>query len=234
MKGPLALGLVLAGILTPLGGTAHRKTEEGNRQYRDGAYEDALRAYTEAQVALPEAPELHYDIGNVLYRQGDLQGAAEAFTRALLSAPPEMAPAASYNLGNALFKQQRYDDALKAYRRTLESTPADGDAKRNFELALRALQRQKQEKQKQQPQQEPQEQKQQPKQSPSSGSESDKSQEKPKQDQGGGDPSSSGKPMSQEEVQRLLDQMADQERSNMERQLRRANPVEGKAPEKDW
>jgi Ca-activated chloride channel family protein len=76
----LASGILLAGILAPLGGTAHRETEEGNRFYDEGSFEDALRAYTEAQVAAPEAPELHYDIGNVLCRQGDFKGAAEAFT----------------------------------------------------------------------------------------------------------------------------------------------------------
>ena len=32
-------------------------------------------------VEAPEAPQLYYDIGNVLYRQGDYEGAAEAFTR---------------------------------------------------------------------------------------------------------------------------------------------------------
>ena len=60
---------LLAGVLTLLGGEAHRKTEKGNRLYLNGANEDALRSYTEAQLAAPEAPQLHYDIGNVLYRQ---------------------------------------------------------------------------------------------------------------------------------------------------------------------
>ncbi len=54
-------------LTAPLGGNAYRKTEEGNRHYVDGLYEEALRAYTEAQVDLPEAPQLFYDIGNVLY-----------------------------------------------------------------------------------------------------------------------------------------------------------------------
>ena len=80
--------LLLASVLSPFGGSAHRKTEQGNRSYEQGALEDALTKYTEAQVHVPESPQLHYDIGNVLYRQGDYEGAAEAYTRALLSAPP--------------------------------------------------------------------------------------------------------------------------------------------------
>ncbi len=68
----------------------------------------------------PSAPELHYDIGNVLYRQGDFEGAAEAFTRALPSAGPGLRPAAAYNLGNARYRQKEYAKAVEAYQRALE------------------------------------------------------------------------------------------------------------------
>ena len=139
----LLTGLVAA-VGLPFGGAAHRKTEEGNERYLEGDYEQALRAYTEAQVAEPSAPELYYDIGNVLYRQGDYEGAAEAYTQALLSAPETLEPRVAFNLGNARFMQQEFGEALKAYRRSLEIDPVDADAKRNFELALRALQQQQQ------------------------------------------------------------------------------------------
>ena len=43
-----------ASVVTPLGGKAHRDTETGNRHYEERRYDDALRAYTEAQVAAPE------------------------------------------------------------------------------------------------------------------------------------------------------------------------------------
>ena len=134
----LCVLLAASSVTLPLGGTAYRKTQEGNRHYIDGLYEDSLRAYTEAQVELPEAPQLFYDIGNVLYRQGDYEGAAEAYTRALLSSPPELEPDAAYNLGNARFQAQEYGAARDAYTRALKSDPSDIDAKRNLELALRA------------------------------------------------------------------------------------------------
>ncbi|MCP3902297.1 MAG: hypothetical protein GY715_01565, partial [Planctomycetes bacterium] len=53
---PIA-ALLLASLISPLGGSAHRKTEEGNQHYEATEYEDALRAYTEAQLDAPEAPE---------------------------------------------------------------------------------------------------------------------------------------------------------------------------------
>jgi Ca-activated chloride channel homolog len=134
-----ATGLLAVAVL--LAGTAYRKTEEGNRRYAAGAFEDALRAYTEAQLAAPEAPQLHYDLGNVLYRQGNLDEAVEGYTRALLSADPSLAPRAAYNLGNALYLARRFEEAARAYRRSLEEDPADQDAKRNLELALLQLRR---------------------------------------------------------------------------------------------
>ena len=72
------VALLLSVMLLPFGGTAHRETERGNRHYLDGALDEALRAYTEAQVSLPDAPQLYYDIGNVLFRQGDYEQAADA------------------------------------------------------------------------------------------------------------------------------------------------------------
>ena len=143
----LSVVLAASSVTLPLGGTAYKKTREGNRHYVDGLYEDALRAYTEAQVDLPEAPQLFYDIGNVLYRQGDYEGASEAYTRALLTSPPELEPDAAYNLGNARFQAQEFGAARDAYTRALRSNPGDLDAKRNLELALRALQQQQQQQQ---------------------------------------------------------------------------------------
>jgi Ca-activated chloride channel family protein len=135
----LAAALVLAGLVVPFGGSAHRLTERGNRYYETQEYEPALQAYTEAQIHAPEAPELYYDIGNVLYRQEDYAGAEEAFARALGGAAPGLAARASFNLGNAQFRQQRYEEAARSYRRSLEIDPSDTDAKRNLELALRAV-----------------------------------------------------------------------------------------------
>lgn len=254
MSRAIASALLLAGVLTPFGGKAHRKTEEGNRLYLEGAHEDALRSYTEAQVAAPESPELHYDIGNVLFRQGNFDGAEEEFRRALLSAPPSLVPDAAYNLGNALYAKKEYKDAVQAYRRTLEKRPADQEAKRNLELALRALrQEQQQKKQQQQKQNEPQDQQQdQQKQQQSGQGQEDPDQKKdqpPSDDQNQSDDQKQGDPkdqkrkdagdskgaMTAEEAEKMLERLGDQERENLRREAKRkAENAHERNPEKDW
>jgi Ca-activated chloride channel family protein len=199
--------VLLAGLSSLVGGEAHRRTEKGNALYLKGDTEPALSEYQKAQAAMPEAPQLHYDIGNVLYRQENWAGAAEAYERALGAAGSDLSGRAAYNLGNALFHDEKYDEAVKAYTRALKGAPQDGDAKHNLEMALRALEQKKQQQKqqpKQQPQQKPEQKKDDQKQQPS-GEGDDK---KPKDDKG-------------------------QEKQNVKHDQAR-RPKDSGTPEKDW
>jgi tetratricopeptide (TPR) repeat protein len=224
------VAVVLLSFLSGLfGGKAHRESERGNREYEAGNLDEALRHYTEAQVPAPDAPELHYDIGNVLYRRQDFDGAAEAYRRSMAGPETALGPDAAYNLGNTLFQQQRFQDAAGAYRQTLEARPGDADARRNLELALRALKRQEQQQQDQEPrdqprqqeqqQQEQQEQQRQQQQNPPREPESQR------QDQPQG--------MTAQDAQRLLDRIGDLEKEARKRRVEQA--ARGESPkEKDW
>jgi len=231
---------LLAGLSTLLGGEAHRRTEKGNRLYLEGQNEPALGEYQKAQTSIPEAPQLHYDIGNVLYRQENWAGAAEAYEHALGAAGPELAARAAYNLGNALFHDEKYDEAVKAYTRALKGAPKDGDAKHNLELALRALEQQKQEQKQQQQKQNPKDQKQQDQQKQSSAQNDDKgqpkdqkgSQNQPKDQDKKGDQKSGG--MTPDEAQKLLDRLNDQEKQNLKHERAKAAAAGESTPEKDW
>ena len=241
--GKLAVTMFLAGVLDPFGGQAYRLTEEGNRRYVEQAYEDALRAYTEAQVELPEAPELFYDIGNVLFRQGDLAGAEEAWTRAMAGAEGDLLADISHNLGNARYQRQAFQEAVDAYSQALAARPEDRDTKRNLELALRRLQAQQQ--QQQQQDQEPQggDQKQE-NEDPNSGRQDQEDQdprqgEQPKGDTEPGDQDPAQQPaggeMTREEAERLLDSLEAQEKDNLKKEEEaRKGARAGERREKDW
>jgi tetratricopeptide (TPR) repeat protein len=254
---PILAGLLLASMISPFGGPAHRKTEKANRDYIEERYEEALRSYTEAQVDAPEAPELYYDIGNVLYRQGDYEGASEAYQRALLTAGDELVPDVAYNLGNARFQQQEFQEAIDSYQRALESQPADVDAKRNLELALQALQQQQQQQQQQpqdseedgEQQEQPQDQQQQeqqpkdeqqdeqqPQPQPGEGQEEPEpspSDPQQQQQEQAGEESRGGETLSREEAERLLDSLAEEEQKNL-RDAQRRKVAGSNNREKDW
>ena len=239
MTRPIAF-MLLAGLSSLLGGEAHRRTEKGNALYLEGENDPAISEYQKAQTKLPEAPQLHYDIGNVLYRQENWSGAAEAYEHALGAADPDLSTRAAYNLGNALFHDEKYDDAVKAYTRALKGKPQDADAKHNLELALRALEQQKQQQQQKQQEQQknPEQQKQDQKPKPGDKGDEDK---KPKDDKAQkGDPKDQGKKpepkpgeMTPEEAQKLLDRLGDQEKQNVKHEQAR-RPKDAATPEKDW
>jgi tetratricopeptide (TPR) repeat protein len=238
---PLAV-VLLAGVSSFLGGEAHRRTEKGNAEYVEGKNDAALENYQKAQAVAPEAPQLHYDLGNVLYRQENWAGAAEAYQHALGAAGPELVPRAAFNLGNALYKDEKFDEAAKAYMRSLKAQPKDADAKHNLEMALRALEAQKQQ-QKQNPKDQDKQQdkdKEQKEQQSQSGGEQkkpdDKGQSSPESGKDKQNAQKQPKPgqMSPEEAGKLLDRLNDQERENLKKeQARAARPVES-TPEKDW
>ncbi len=241
------VGVLLAvGMVSQLGGAAHKLTEEGNRAFEEGRLEEALKAYTEAQVHAPESPELFYDVGNVLYRQGDYVAAQEAFERAVQAASDELRADALFNTGNALFQQEDYEGAIERYRDVLGVDPEDADAKRNLELALRRMQQQEQQ---QQPQSSPnsdeQQQQDQPPPPQDGSSEPDEQQPPdapPPQDGSEGEPQQeeqqqprANQPgqMTPEEAQRLLDALEEQERQEAKERAKKTR-TRSKKKEKDW
>lgn len=222
----LVAAIVLSFLSALFGGKAHRESERGNRAYEAGNHDEALARYTEAQTAAPDAPELHYDIGNALYRKEDYAAAVEAYRRALAGSRTDLLPDAAYNLGNAHFRERRFREAAEAYRQGLELRPDDPDARRNLELALRALERENR------PEQEPQQQEQQERQDRQDQQQDPQQEQRPPQQEPEPRPER-GEGMSPEEAERLLDRIAELEKEAMKR--RPAKAAAGESPkEKDW
>jgi len=233
----LVPGILLSvATVSPLFASARSKNEEGNRLYRQKKYDEALKRYTEAQKEAPDAPQLHYNLGNVLFRKGDLEKAGNEYRRALDSADPGLDPRAIYNLGNTFFTQQQYKDAVAAYQRTLRLNPSDPDAKRNLELALMRMKQQ----QKQQQQggdkkdQEKQEQQKQEQPAPQQGEKKKQDPAEKQQPQGGAQNARKEKgSLSKEEAERILNALQEDEKENMKKRLA-ASKEDREEVEKDW
>ncbi|HXB56689.1 MAG TPA: tetratricopeptide repeat protein [Vicinamibacteria bacterium] len=123
-----------------------RLTARGQAEYDRGNHPEALSAFEGAAGMRPQDPRARFNLADALYRNGKFEE-AEALFRALgEDSPSPLAPAARFNLGNARYQRQDYRGAIQAYRDALHLAPEDAEAKRNLELALRALKKQQEQK----------------------------------------------------------------------------------------
>ncbi len=129
-----------------------RATNEGRRQYDRGNHPQALAAFERASAARPSDPRLRFNVADGLYRNGRYDEAATLFRSLGADATAPLAAPSRYNLGNSLFQKQDYRGAIQAYRDALRLQPGDEPARRNLELALRALRDEQQRRQQQQDQ----------------------------------------------------------------------------------
>jgi len=130
-----------------------RLTEEGRKQYADGNHPQALSAFEQAARTRPQDVRGRFNLADGLYKNGKFEEAAALFRSLGEDAGSPLAAPSRFNLGNALFQKQDYRGAVQAYRDALHLSPEDLDARRNLELALRALKEQEEQKKRQQNQQ---------------------------------------------------------------------------------
>jgi Ca-activated chloride channel family protein len=130
-----------------------RMTSAGRKHYEQGNHPESLKSFEGASGLRPEDPAARFNLAGGLYKSGKFDE-AEALFRALgADAQSRLAGPSRYNLGNTLFQKKDYPGAIKAYRDALRTMPDDENARRNLEMALRALQQQQQQRQQQNQQQ---------------------------------------------------------------------------------
>ena len=138
-------------------GGGEKNTREGAEHFEAGRLEEALRAFSRAEGAFPEAPENDLNIAGVHYRLGEAEGGpvsgeegplAEALRgyQAALGggADGEVRRDAFYNLANTLFRAGAFREAAAAYGEAIALDPEDREARQNLERALRAADDQQQ------------------------------------------------------------------------------------------
>ncbi|MFQ5700564.1 MAG: tetratricopeptide repeat protein [Acidobacteriota bacterium] len=213
----------------------------GNRLYREGKYDQAFELYRKAEALSPDSPAVNYNIANTYFRKKEYEKAHEHYRRAFSAPEGALAQGARFNAGNAQFARKKWADAIRNYKEALRLNSSDPDAKKNLELALRALrQQQKQQPPRQQrsrqepPKDQKNDQKQQPPQQTPQDEKGDKSPKPPDANelpQGAQDRGKEKEKLSREEAMRILDAMKDQDRPPRER-LKVRPPDQH--PKKDW
>jgi Ca-activated chloride channel homolog len=240
--------LAPAAIRSAMADSAASRNRQGNKLYGEGKFQDAEKAYLDAQAVEPGRPELLYNMGNTLLRQKKFDQAVQALHQAINKGNRGLQGNSWYNLGNAFFENGKFKEAVESYVQTLKINPADREAKQNLELALKKLQQKKsqssgggsgqdeQQQQDQKPQQQDQsasnkpDKQEQKQQSPPQGQDQ-KNQEQPANPQSTQANGREGG-LSKERALQILDALQNQEladqRKMLERQARR------KAIGKDW
>ncbi len=108
----LYIGLLLLsafGLGFKWGDTLARQMRKGNQAFETGNYEEALKAYTEADVNSqaddPRLPQLYNNMGTTFYQQGQYEQSAAMYQKALeASQNSDFKADVSFNSGNSRFK----------------------------------------------------------------------------------------------------------------------------------
>ncbi len=238
----VVLGIWLIVCGATVGDPVASKSAEALEHYLRGEYEQALQLYRDALLDRPDAPELHFNVGDALFKRGEYDQALREFERVLNAEEKKIQAQAHYNMGNSFFQQQAFEQAVAAYKQALELDAADEDAKVNLELALEKLQQQQQQQQQddseQDQQQQQQQQNQQEQQDDSEQDQQDQQQQQNQQDQqqdSEQDQQQQEQPAEQqsispEEAQQLMDALKNRELEAQQRRFR----ATGKAQARDW
>jgi Ca-activated chloride channel family protein len=126
-----------AWIPTASGSSTASRNKEGNRLFQQGKYQEAEKAYVDAEVQSPGRPELLYNLGNALIKQKKYERALQSLHQAINKGDKGLQESGWFNAGNALFEMGKFKDSAQAYIQALRINPADEDAKHNLEMALR-------------------------------------------------------------------------------------------------
>jgi Ca-activated chloride channel homolog len=116
-----------------------KEVDEGNAQFGDKHYQQALEHYEEAEEVLNQEPRIHFDRGAALLMLDRHKEAREAFLHAVGTRDPGLKKNNFYNIGNTFLSEQLFPEAISYYRRALEIDPNYDDARFNLELAIRAI-----------------------------------------------------------------------------------------------
>ena len=239
------LVLILAG--SAAGEGLFDKVKKGNQAMAGGDYRKALEYYHDAETDLPESPELEYNMAGALHYDGGYEEAVDKYQRALNTTDINTEAQAHYNLGNTLFRMQDYQKAIQSYQQALEINPDDMDAKFNLELARRKLKEQmeqqdedpQQKQEQQEEQQQDQEQQQQEEQEKEDQEKEQDQQQQQDQEQDQQDQQQEPQPqpqdedeMSEEDAERILNALRDDEKE-IQKKLKRRQ-VAGDYAGKDW
>ncbi|MGC9315491.1 MAG: hypothetical protein ACP5G4_07680 [bacterium] len=152
-------------IALPLFASYYGDNAKGIKTYEEGDYQKALDNFRSAQLSKPDSPAIRHNAALSTYRMGDYEKTIEELEKAYELADDDIEKAdIQYDMGNTWFMQDSLQRSVLHYQKALEFNPDDEDAKYNLELAralIKEFSEKEQQEQQQQQNQQQQEQEQQ-------------------------------------------------------------------------
>ncbi len=241
IKHIIMLSFCLISVSLPVEADSFSKlVDKGNSAVLEGDYQSALDYYHQAEVERPETPELEYNMAGALYKDGKYEEAVDKLQKAMVMQDVAKEASAHYNLGNVYYRMNDFQNAIQSYQKSLELIPEDMDAKYNLELARKMLkeqmkpQNQNQDQQQQQQQQQNQDQQEQKQEEQQQEQPQDQEQQKQNENQQQqSEPQERNEDeMSEEDAERILNALKDDEKELQKEQER--FKVRGDYQGNDW
>jgi len=123
---------------------------KGIKSYEKEDFDSSEESFKRNSIEYPKDARLHFNQANAQVKKGMLEEAEQNYKLALNNEKFKDRSKALQNLGNVKFLQKDYKNAIKNYRDALVEDSQNIDARYNYELAARMLQRQQEQKQQQQ------------------------------------------------------------------------------------
>jgi len=135
---------------------APRKVRQGLAEFEAGQFQEAARAFAEAQAARPEDAKILFDLACAKAATGETDAAVELWVKAAVTPDAALAAACHYNLGQLALERaqaalgpkpeeaapevrskalEELQKAITHYRDALAAEPDYEDARHNLELA---------------------------------------------------------------------------------------------------
>ena len=122
---------------------------KGVKSYEKEDFENSEDSFKRNAIKYPKDARLHFNQANAQVKNGMLEEAEQNYKLALNNEKFKDRSKALQNLGNVKFMQKDYKNAIKNFRDALVEDSQNLDARYNYELAARMLQRQQEQKQQQ-------------------------------------------------------------------------------------
>lgn len=116
---------------------------EGNKFYKEGAFEKAEISYQKASDKNPLNDKALFNLGSARFQQNNFTDATNQFSKvAEMSKSADVESKANYNAANSLMSQKKFAESIPLYKKALKLNPNDDDARYNLAYAMQMLKKQ--------------------------------------------------------------------------------------------